>query len=232
MHFTAFPLLLSAFPLAFAQYGDDGSSTTTSVASAPVTKTTSASSSVHTVQVGDGGLTYSPSNITAAVGEKVEFHFFAPEHSVAQSTFASPCTPSSNSSFFSGAISTSSGQNTNVFTITVNDTNAIWFYCAVPTHCKLGMAGVINAPSDGSKTLAMYQAAAANVANSVAPATVQGGVLGPAAAVSQGTGSSTSSSASSSSTSKNAGVETRGRVEWFVLVITGVVAVGVSSLIA
>jgi hypothetical protein len=93
------------------------------------------------------------------------------------------------------------------------------------------MAGVINGPSDGSKTLDMYQAAAAKVANSVAPATVQGGVLGPAAAVNQATGSSTSSSASSSSTSKNAGVEAKGRVKWFVLVITGVVAVGVSSLI-
>jgi uncharacterized cupredoxin-like copper-binding protein len=33
-----------------------------------------------------------------------------------------------------------------VFTVTVNDTNPIWFYCGVPTHCQAGMVGVINPP--------------------------------------------------------------------------------------
>jgi len=93
------------------------------------------------------------------------------------------------------------------------------------------MSAVINAPSDGSKTLAMYQTAAKNVQNSVAPATVQGGTLGPAAAVNQGGSSSASSSASASSTAKSAGVEARGGVKWFVVALTGLVAVGVGSLI-
>lgn len=38
-----------------------------------------------------------------------------------------------------------------VFVITINDTNPIWFYCsqgvpAVYTHCAYGMVGVINPP--------------------------------------------------------------------------------------
>jgi len=88
------------------------------------------------------------------------------------------------------------------------------------------MAAVINAPSDGSKTLDMYKQAAANVAGTVAPSVVQGGVLGTA-----GSSTSTSSGASSSPT-KSAGVEARGGVKiWTVLAITGVVAVGFGSLI-
>jgi hypothetical protein len=48
--------------------------------------------------------------------------------------------------FVSGFFNTTSGTNANVFTITVNDTNPIWFFCGFPSHCELGMAGVINAP--------------------------------------------------------------------------------------
>jgi len=31
-----------------------------------------------------------------------------------------------------------------VFTIWVNDTNPIWFYCSQAKHCQAGMVGVIN----------------------------------------------------------------------------------------
>jgi plastocyanin len=138
--------LLTALPLALAQYGNPPSSPTTS-SNAASSPTASANPSIHTVLAGSGGFNYSPNTITAAVGETVEFHFFAPLHSVAQSDFATPCTPSANGTgFFSGDISTSSGQNANVFTITINDTNPIWFYCVIPTHCEAGMSGVINAP--------------------------------------------------------------------------------------
>ncbi len=150
MHFTKLPLIFSAIPLALAQYGygDSGSSTSTSasVTSAP-SQTSSASSSVHTVQVGNGGLNFSPNNFSANVGDTVEFQFFGPEHSVAQSTFASPCQPANSSSFFSGPISTTgTGPNSEVFTLTINSTAPIWIYCAVPSHCESGMAAVINPP--------------------------------------------------------------------------------------
>ncbi len=80
----------------------------------------------------------------------------------------------------------------------------------------------------------MYQQAALNVANTVAPSVVQGGVLGTpgtSSSTSSGVSSSTSSSASSTPTTKSAGVETRGEVRWTVLVLTGLVAVGFGSLI-
>jgi plastocyanin len=146
MHFSSI-YLLSTLPFTLAQYGNDGSGgSTTSTAAGPATTTASSSGSVHTVTVGNGAFAFSPNSIVAAINDTVEFHFYPPEHSVAQSLFDAPCVPSGPTAFFSGPISTTSGQNANVFTLTINDTNPIWFYCAVPSHCESGMAGVINPP--------------------------------------------------------------------------------------
>ncbi|CZR53559.1 uncharacterized protein PAC_03438 [Phialocephala subalpina] len=232
MHYSTVSALLSALPLALAQgYGNSGdSSSTTSSAAA---STTSSVAGVHVVTVGAGNsLAFSPNSITAAVGEIVEFHFYPPAHSVAQSSFAAPCTPFSNgTSFFSGQMTTSSGVNTNTFQITINNTAPIWFYCGYPGHCEAGMAGVINQAASGNKTIEAYVAAAASVGSTVAPATVQGGVIGPAkAASSSSTGTATGSSSTSSSTGKSAGTETRGSVRWVLLGFTGAIAVGVGSL--
>jgi len=94
------------------------------------------------------------------------------------------------------------------------------------------MVGVINPPSDGSKTVAMFAETAKGVNGTVAPKIVQGGFKGAASAVPSPTGSATTSSSTSSSTGKpNAGVESRGAIRWGLLGLTGVVAAGVSSLI-
>jgi plastocyanin len=216
--------LLSVLPCIFAQYGNPPSSPTKSSGAAP-SSTGTATPGVHTVEAGNGNLAYSPSSITAAVGETIEFHFFPPLHSVAQGDFATPCTPPANGTgFFSGDITTSSGENTNVFTIKINDTNPIWFYCVIPTHCQAGMSGVINPPADGSMTLAQYQLAAGKVASSVAPASVQGGVLGPVKAA-------TTSSSTPSPSSKSAGVPTGGGVQWVMFALTGTVAIAVGGLL-
>jgi uncharacterized cupredoxin-like copper-binding protein len=145
MH-SSITFLLLALPFTLAQYGGSNNSPTTA-SSAASSPTAGANPSVHTVLAGNGNLAYTPNTITAAKGETVEFHFFAPEHSVAQGEFSTPCTPPANgTAFFSGDITTASGENTNVFTITINDTNPIWFYCVIPTHCQAGMSGVINPP--------------------------------------------------------------------------------------
>ena len=47
----------------------------------------------HSVTVGQNGLSYSPNNIKAAVGDKVDFNFFPKNHSVVASSFAKPCVP-------------------------------------------------------------------------------------------------------------------------------------------
>jgi plastocyanin len=98
-----------------------------------------ASAATQKVAVGSGGLKYAPSSLTAAVGDTIEFDFSGVMHDVVQSTFESPCSPSSGGFFVSPQ--SSSGVT---FTITVNDTNPIYFYCSVASHCQSGMVGVIN----------------------------------------------------------------------------------------
>jgi len=222
MHFSI-AFLVSALPCILAQgYGGGGGSSPSKTSGSASSPTQSATPGVHTVLAGSSGFSYSPSTITAAVGESVEFHFFSPLHSVAQGDFATPCTPTANGTgFFSGDITTSSGESSTIFTVQISDLNPIWFYCVIPTHCQAGMAGVINAPADGSKTLAQYQAAAGKVASSVAPPTVQGGVVGTA-----------KSAASSTPSSKpSAGVRASGGVQWAVMAMTGAVAVVFGGLL-
>jgi plastocyanin len=63
---------------------------------------TSSSGAVHTVDIGEDGFTYNPDTVTAAAGDKVEFHFYPGDHSVVQAAFSSPCQPLNDSSVFSG----------------------------------------------------------------------------------------------------------------------------------
>jgi len=192
-------LLICSVPFTLGQYGNPSpqSSTSSSAASAA---SASPAAGVQVVTVGQNGLTFSPDSLTASVGSFVEFHFFPPTHSVAQSSFSTPCAPPSNGTgFWSGLIQSSGGQNSNVFRITINDTNPIWFYCAFPTHCQSGMSGVINPPTDPNQSLADYMAAAAKTSSSVEPPTVQGGVIGAAdVASTTATGPSTASSTAKS----------------------------------
>ncbi len=69
-----------------------------------------ASAATHIINVGQSGLTFSPSSTTAAQGDTLIFQFFGGPHSVVSGDFASPCKPVSSDGFFSGAM-TSSGQN-------------------------------------------------------------------------------------------------------------------------
>jgi len=146
MHYSAF--LLAAIPTVLAQYGDSSSGSSSSAAGASPSNTASAQKGVQTVLVGSPKtLSITPNNIKAEKGTVVEFVFYPKTHSVAQSSFAEPCAPLANGTgFFSGPQTTASGENAQVFAITVNDTKPIWFYCAFTGHCQGGMVGVINAP--------------------------------------------------------------------------------------
>ncbi|KAF4624883.1 hypothetical protein G7Y89_g13283 [Cudoniella acicularis] len=53
----------------------------------------SATAATIQVAVGQNGLTYTPNNITASVGDLIQFSFFPKNHSVTQSSFADPCHP-------------------------------------------------------------------------------------------------------------------------------------------
>jgi plastocyanin len=52
---------------------------------------TSGTSTDHKVVVGGSTLTYTPSNITAQIGDTVTFQFMQKNHTATQSTFANPC---------------------------------------------------------------------------------------------------------------------------------------------
>jgi hypothetical protein len=106
-------LLICSIPFTLGQYGNPPPSTSSTAAS---TASATPASGVQVVTVGQNGLSFSPNSITAAVGSFVEFHFFPPTHSVAQSSFSTPCAPPSNGTgFWSGLIQSSGGQNVKLF---------------------------------------------------------------------------------------------------------------------
>jgi plastocyanin len=155
---------------------------------------------VITIMVGQGGTTFTPNNVTAAIGDTVTFKW-APatgNHTVTQSTRDALCTRKDPvaTSFASGV---KAGAQNPVFSVKVNDTNPIWFYCAVLTHCvKGGMFGVINGPPGFAFKVP------------TAPATPSGGgaaggdASGTPAAADASKPSGTSSASSLSSLSKTA----------------------------
>ncbi|KAL7962143.1 Cupredoxin [Trichoderma compactum] len=159
----------------------------------------SAASSLQVVTVGTGGsLSYSPDQLTANVGDKIEFQFFGPTHSVVQASFDEPCTAfNGGTGFFAGMSTNGNGPNPNSFTITINDTKPVWFYCGFPGHCQAGMVGVINVSSNKSETLDIFRSNAANAAKSTTPKQQQGGVIG--AFVNPSSASNTASTAGATS---------------------------------
>ena len=105
-------LLVCSIPFALGQYGYPAAAISTSPAS---TASASPVTGVQVVTVGQNGLSFTPDSLNATVGSFVEFHFFPPTHSVAQSSFSSPCSPPSNGTgFWSGLIQSSGGQNVRV----------------------------------------------------------------------------------------------------------------------
>ncbi|KAH8882932.1 Cupredoxin, partial [Thozetella sp. PMI_491] len=147
-----------------------------------------ASAAMIRIDVGQSGLTFTPSTVNASTGDILDFHFHAINHSVVQGDFNNPCKPIQTGGFFSGFMPTSSGENANTFQVQVNSTDPIFFYCAqnTLTHCKSGMSGAVN-PTSG-QTLAAYQDKAKSADTAVSPASVFGGTI-----VSSGTTSPSSS---------------------------------------
>ncbi|WVQ84086.1 hypothetical protein IAT38_006231 [Cryptococcus sp. DSM 104549] len=151
---------------------------------------TSALGATHTVLVGQNKTkTFTPSELTAAVGDTVEFSFVGGNHTATQSTFASPCT---NAGFKSGFVPGNETSPTS-FSIIVNDTKPVWVYCAQTGHCAAGMVFAINAPATGN-TFAAFQAAATGGGNATTSSNTTTG------SGSGSSGSGTSSGASSAAT--------------------------------
>ncbi|KAF8969952.1 hypothetical protein BDZ97DRAFT_2055606 [Flammula alnicola] len=163
----------TATATASATYGTDASATT----AAP---TTTATGVDHRIIVGGPNiLAYSPSNITAAVGDTITFEFHQKNHTVTSSSFDDPCRALASTSttgqigFDSSFIPVADGVSSNfpTFTIQVNDTNPIWAYCRQATHCGQGMVFAANAVESGPKNFAAFQALAKQLNGTAANST-------------------------------------------------------------
>ena len=71
----------------------------------------SATAATVRIDVGENGLAFTPNNVTAAMGDMLEFHFHPINHSVVMGDFSNPCQPATTGGFFSGFMPTSSGEN-------------------------------------------------------------------------------------------------------------------------
>jgi len=156
-----------------AATGNTVATTTTSPASTTTsTPSTSASPIAATPQVhqvvvgGTGKLFYTPSNITAQVGDIIQFQFQQKNHTVTQSAFATPCRSLTSTStsgqvgFDSGFMPVADGATTfPTFNITVNATTPIWAYCRQANHCGSGMVFSVNSVESGPNNFAAFQAA-------------------------------------------------------------------------
>jgi plastocyanin len=146
-------------------------------------------------------LVYTPSNITANVGDVVAFFFNPKNHTVTQSNFAQPCLTLEEST---GKVGLDSGftHPTNVsqtdvgFNFTVNDTAPLWFHCEQLNHCKQGMVFAVNA--NENKTFDAYLN---NALNSNSSSSTPSGSSGGSTATATGTGTGASEAASSTGTS-------------------------------
>ena len=102
------------------------------------------SGATHTIIVAptQGVLRYVPFATNASVGDTIKFMWNANMHTVTHSSELEVCNKTDQDPFTSGV------QNKSfTFTQVVNDTNPLFFYCGVPTHCQKGMFGIVNAPN-------------------------------------------------------------------------------------
>lgn len=136
---------MAAAALAALACADDSSSTTT--ATSTITATTGVpATSTHDVKVGSNGLNFEPDTLSASPGDLIHFHFFASNHSAAQSSFDKPCQPlEGGSGIYSGFFAVSGKDEApQVFSMRLNESEPVWLYCSSGEHCKGGQSMVIN----------------------------------------------------------------------------------------
>ncbi|KAK3318861.1 hypothetical protein B0H66DRAFT_603428 [Apodospora peruviana] len=155
------------------------------------------------ISVGKTNLTMTPNSIAAEKGDILEFRFWAKNHSVVQGSWKTACQPKpkEEGGFWSGFVPTEAGApNSQVFRVTINDTQPIVFYCSqnTGTHCKKGMFGVVNAGVE--LTLEPYAKAANGSDSAGSP---EGGPYGGVFEALQATPSTTDGGSSPSSSPTN-----------------------------
>jgi len=97
-----------------------------------------------TVLVGPtaGAYRFMPFAVNASVGDTIEFHWGASNHTVTKSSALLPCNKSAENPVFASG----EQQDGFIFSQVVNTTETTYYYCGTPTHCEKGMFGIINPP--------------------------------------------------------------------------------------
>ncbi|OLL26799.1 putative GPI-anchored cupredoxin [Neolecta irregularis DAH-3] len=157
---------LNAFQKKAMSRGDDTENTLPDVLPQDTSHTGLLVATVHTVTVGgDAGLVYTPSSVNAATGDIIRFIFEKQNHTVTQSTFASPCSP------IEDGIDSGYRANPNntilpapVFEYIVTDSDSKWWYCGQHDHCARGMVFAINPTPE--RTIDMFIKAAMAIGGS------------------------------------------------------------------
>jgi len=180
------------------------------------------------ITVAASGLTYTPSNVNALVGDTLHFVWGSDDHTVSQSTFQSPCSPMAGG-FDSGHLDVGA-----TYDLIVNSTDPIWIHCAEKGHCPTGMVFAVNAPTTGD-TYAAFLAAATG--KPVATTSVASGSASAAASSTTATvgSSATTAVAGASTTKSNSGAcivrsPLSDSVAWFTSVAIMSVAAGAMFL--
>jgi len=175
------------------------------------------------VQVGASSqLAFSPSSVNASVGDTVSFVFSPKNHTVTQSTFAAPCQPMSGGVDSGFQPVAANATNVPSFTVTVNATTPLWFFCHQTGHCEQGMVFAINPTAN--KSFAAFQSAAKASSADGTPASTSNTTTGTGSGSCSGSGSSTSSAPTSSSSSKSNGAVTAGARAGGLLAMVGFAA--------
>ncbi|KAL9613004.1 MAG: hypothetical protein Q9167_002437 [Letrouitia subvulpina] len=169
--------------------GSDSSGGGSAAASAPASAgsaTPSGMVKVHVVKVSNkkGDLKFEPNSMDVNPGEAVQFHFYPKNHSVVQSTFDQPCVPISNimpqtKGIFSGFMPVKpTDAMMPSFTIVINDTKPIWYYCSQGDHCQDEMVGVINPPKNNqSRTIDSFTSLAKDAPANLSPGEMSTGQM-------------------------------------------------------
>lgn len=132
-----------------------------SASSSPSSSSESSSSAAatYTVSVGRANHQFDPDVIQANVGDIVEFDFYPTNHSVIRAAYKYPCVPyeltvPKAEGFFSGFQPVDAIlDDPPKWTLRINDTDPVFFYCGAPGSCiDFQMVGVIN-PVGGSGNL-------------------------------------------------------------------------------
>ncbi|KAK7054644.1 phosphatidylinositol-3-phosphatase ymr1 [Paramarasmius palmivorus] len=140
-----------------------------------------AAATLLSVAVGDGGLAFNPSSLTAPVGDTVQFQFVAKNHSVTQSTFDNPCV-FKDQGVDSGFLKVdTNATEIPSWSFQIDSTDALWFFCAQMSTglaTAKGMVFALNPTAEKSfdayKAKAMNNAAEGGAAGASGSASASG----------------------------------------------------------